>query len=386
MTAAALSPAAGRAQPMSAGWIFSRAEDAWVFLGAPLLISGALVGLAAASGWSQHADAAYPASFILYALIDLSHQYSTAALTLGFSDEYHHRRRFYLLAPPLVCAALIALHAASPLAFFRFYALYSAYHFIRQQYGWMTLASRRAPAQPSAAERAADTCAIYTATIGPLLYMCSTLDAPSWFVTGDLVPLPPWVAPLALHLTAGVALAYLGWQWWLARQGALNPGKLFIYLKTLAIWGGAFILTADTLWGVALIIAHHGIPYLYMAARYTLRRLATPEGRRAWRLQPSPQTPTEAPPWRRHAPWLIGAIWLTAAAHFLLEAHLSDWLAPLGITWLDALIVGGLYPALASVGILHFITDAFFWKSKHNPHLRVLAAPAARPHPPSRSP
>jgi hypothetical protein len=376
----------------SYGWIFSRHEDVIVFLCLPLAVSLALTAAAAALGWPLDGDSAYPATFFLYVLIDLAHQYSTPFLTLGFSDEYNRRKRFYWLAPPLICALLIALNAASPAAFIRTYAYYSAYHFIRQQYGWMSLAARRAPQPPAPADRFADSIAIYSASLGPLLYMCSTTDTPSWFLTGDLIALPPWLGSLSLSLTALIALSYLSRLLILSRRHALNHGKLFIYLKTLLIWGGAFVLTSDTLWGVALIIAHHGIPYLYMSARYIRRRYATSEGRLAWRLappKPSPQiSPPSAPPsapprprWLPLSAWVIASIWLLAAAHFILEAHLSDWLAPLHVAWLDTLTLGVLYPSLAGIGIFHFIVDSFFWKAKHNPHLRALSRPPQTPEP-----
>lgn len=364
-----------QAQASTGGWIFSKGEDVCVFWLVPVLIGllvMAVMGVGEARwGWEWAGVLPYPLGFFLFVLIDLSHQYSTFFLTVGFRDEYERRRIFYWVAPPLICGLLIALNAWDALYFVRFYAYYSAYHFIRQEYGWMMMAARKGGSPGDWLDGAA----IYAVTLGPLLYMSSVSDVPSWFVLGDLWPLPMWAGNGAALLAGVICALYLlklayGWG-----QGApILTGKLFIWLKSALIWGGALMLFQGSIWGVSVMVAHHGLPYLYLAARYIGNR------KQQQQQQPQPQqnpsTPHAHPPKKTLTRWIaafLTSIWLLAAAHFLLESNLWDWLQPLNLPWLDAAITAILYPALASVGVFHFVVDSFFWKIKYNPHLRVLS-------------
>ena len=105
---------------------------------------------------------------ILVLMIDVAHVYSTFYRTYLDPQAFQHQR-FLLYSIPLagfVCGVL--LYSLSSLLFWRVLAYVAVFHFVRQQYGFMRVYSRRETKHRIS--RLLDTVAVYAATLYPLLY------------------------------------------------------------------------------------------------------------------------------------------------------------------------------------------------------------------------
>jgi len=115
----------------------------------------------------------------------------------------------YAAVPLLAYGLGVAAHAVSPEFFWRVLAYVAAWHFIRQQVGWMVLYGRRAGSGER--EISFDRAAIFAATLVPVVWWHANLPrAFWWFQKGDFIAgLPEWVGTIALGLHGVVLIAWL---------------------------------------------------------------------------------------------------------------------------------------------------------------------------------
>jgi hypothetical protein len=122
-------------------------------------------------------------------MIDVAHVYSTLYRTY-FNPASFKKQQHILVAIPLFCyIGGVMLYMGGGIYFWRVLAYLAVFHFIRQQYGFMRIYSRKE--KQSKVLIYIDNFAVYIATIYPLLYWHFTGYKKNfnWFVDGDFVPL-----------------------------------------------------------------------------------------------------------------------------------------------------------------------------------------------------
>jgi hypothetical protein len=372
-TASSLTPARDPTARARGAWLFSRNVDLAVFGGSALL-SFAALGVGAAVG-VLHDETPGWAWVPAVVLCDVAHVWSTVFRT--YLDPAERRARPWMLGlvPLLGLAAGVAFFALGELAFWRALAYLAIFHFVRQQYGWVTLYRARA-GEAGRAGRLIDGAAIYAATVWPLLYWHTHLPRRfAWFFPGDVVRLPGWIMPLATVLYVAALAAYALRAATLWARGSANPGKDLVVVTTAAAWYvGVVAFDSDFAFTVTNVFMH-GIPYVALVYVHTRRAGAA-----------APTAPAGPPPglaarFTRNLAVYLGALWLIAFTEELLWDravwHDHGWL--FGDPWDVGALKLVIVPLLALPQLTHYVLDGYIWRRRSNPSVAELvrATPAA---------
>jgi hypothetical protein len=364
------------------GWVISRRADLLVFAG-PVLVSGAIAWAARGSD----ADGVPVWAFLLLVVgCDVAHVWATLFRTY-LDPEERARRPALLAVTPLAClAAGACLHAADPRWFWRVLAYVAAFHFVRQQWGWMALSARRA-GETSRLDRRLDHAAVHAATIAPLVWWHANLPlAFEWFRPGDFVAgLPPAAGTVALVLEHAVLLAWLVRQGVLAARGSpVNPAKALVLASTYVAWNGGIVWLDGDLAFTASNVLAHGVPYFALVRTWGRARFAGSREPAARLFRPGP--------------WAAGFYGALIALAFLEEglwdrlySHERGGVFPGPAVGLDDMAAAVVAAALAVPQATHYVLDAFLWRGgARNPGLlerlgfppsapREATSPALRP-------
>lgn len=350
-------------------WLFSRNVDLAVFLGSAVLSFGAL-GLGAVTGALQDETPSW-AWVPAVILCDVAHVWSTVFRTYLDPAERRARPRLLAVVPVLGLAASVGLLALGELTFWRALAYVAIFHFVRQQYGWVSLYRARA-GETTRIGRIVDTAAIYSATVWPLLHWHTHLPRRfSWFVAGDIVAVPSFVMPIATAFYVAALSAYAIRSAIMWRRGTANPGKDVVVVTTALAWYvGIVAFDSDYAFTVTNVFMH-GIPYfalvfVHARARSKATRMAAPQ-------QPAP---TFAERLTRHVLVYLAFLWLIAFAEELVWDravwHERGWL--FGEAW----SIGGwklvIVPLLALPQLTHYVLDGFIWRRRSNPTVAGLVS------------
>ena len=348
---------------MKSTWLFSRNTDLAVFGGSALfsfaaLGAGQLIGVSDTPGWAW-----IPAVI----LCDVAHVWSTLFRTYLDPAERKQRKKLLAIAPVVGLAASIALCSFGEAMFWRSLAYLAIFHFVRQQYGWVSLYRAKA-GETGRLGRLVDTFAIYAATLYPLVWWHAHLPRKfSWFVSGDIAALPlARFVPIAfaLWVLALGAYAIRAASMWI--RGHANPGKDLVVVTTALAWyTGIVAFDSDYAFSVTNIFMH-GIPYFALIYVQARTRKTTPK-----------LTSSVLP--------FLATLWAIAFAEELLWDraiwHDRDWL--FGDGWEIGAWKLVVVPLLALPQLTHYVLDGFIWRRKSNPDLvasrhalDVEAAPA----------
>ena len=358
--------------PAKAAWLFSRNVDLAVFLGAALVSFGAL-GIGALTGVLQ-AETPPWAWVPAVILCDVAHVWSTAFRT--YLDPAERRARPWVLGlvPALGLAAGVGLFALGELTFWRSLAYLAIFHFVRQQYGWVSLYRSRA-GETGRAGRLIDTAAIYAATLWPLLHWHTHLPRRfSWFVPGDVVSLPAFVMPIATVGYGAALAAYAIRAAWLWLRGTPNPGKDIVVVTTAAAWYvGIVAFDSDYAFTVTNVFMH-GIPYFALVFVHTRARMARTSAPAA-----AHHGPTLAERLTRSVAPYLAVLWLIAFVEELLWDravwHDRGWL--FGEGWNVGALKLLIVPLLALPQLTHYVLDGFIWRRRSNPSIASSFSPDA---------
>ncbi len=344
--------------PQASRWLFSPSTDVAVFFGvsvASLVLSASLRALGVVG------DAPPWLWLVTVVFVDVAHVWSTVFRVYGDGAELSRRPLLYGAAPLVAYGLGVAAHELGAAVFWRCMAYVAAWHFVRQQVGWMVLYARRARKAEWLVRL--DRALIYALTVGPLVWWHAHLPRPFWwFKEGDFVPgLPPWVGSAALAGAGAVLLVWGVVQAMRLREHGLHAGQWLFVVATLLAWSGGIVLAPDDVGFTVSNVLAHGIPYLALTYRYAT-------GRRA----------EEAP---YAAGWLlkagvVGFVGVLALVGFaeefcwdaLVWHEHPQFFGQGGLELSDGLL-SLVVPLLSLPQTTHYVLDGFVWRTRGDPAL-----------------
>jgi hypothetical protein len=300
---------------------------------------------------------------VLVLLVDVAHVYSTLYRT--YFDPYAlSRQRFLLWAIPMVSfIAGVLVYSMSSLVFWRIMAYVAVFHFVRQQYGFMRVYSRRENAGRLC--KIIDSITVYTAALYPMAYW--HLSGPrnfSWFVENDFVFFPStalrnvltviYYLVIAVYVVKEIYTVY--------KTRSFNIPKTAVIAGTIVSWYFGIVYFNGDMAFTLLNVVSHGIPYMALIWLYGQKQYKDPHKSNSFlRLVFS-----------RYG---IAIFLLLIFLFAFVEEGLWDmtvWqehATIFGTTHLPSLqldhqLLSLIVPLLALPQITHYILDGFIWKIK----------------------
>lgn len=335
----------------TAPWLYSRFADS-LFLLAPAFAVTLLVELLPQS-WlrDQSLKSEAWAWLLLVVGIDVAHVYSTLWRTY-FDRQSVEQYRALLIGIPIACwlGGVLLYSSGGPMAFWRVFAYIAVFHFVRQQYGFVRLYSRR---QPPHWTRKLDAAAVYIATLYPLIYWHAYGRSFQWFVKGDflsgfITPSLERAAFVVYLLTLGAYAVKEAVMW-----RGFNLPKNLIVLGTALSWYCGIVRHDGDLAFTATNVVAHGVPYMALVWMYQRKQRPAVRWFRpallpvflgvALALAYFEEGIWDALVWRDHA---IFFGWLQSAMPKLEDSALLSIVVPL----------------LALPQATHYVLDGFIWK------------------------
>lgn len=303
-------------------------------------------------------DAAWVA---LVLLVDVAHVYSTLYRTYFDRGSFQKQRSVLLAVPFIGFVAGVLVYSVSALLFWRLLAYVAVFHFVRQQYGFMRVYSRKENGNRWL--RLADSVTIYYVTLYPLLYW--HLNGPrnfNWFLANDFLYWESgWLSKFFLLLYILVctvfiikeAVLFIKTKW-------INLPKFFVVTGTALSWYFGIVYFNGDMAFTLLNVVSHGIPYMALIWIYG-RKNYTDKPAAGWFLR-----------FVFSRKGLLVFILLLAVFAFVEEGlwDLFVWqehkplfglqgIEPVTIShqWLSFIV-----PLLALPQVTHYILDGFIWR------------------------
>lgn len=298
---------------------------------------------------------------ILILLIDVAHVYSTLYRTYFDPAAFKKQRTILLVIPFIGFIAGVMLYSISPLLFWRLLAYVAVFHFIRQQYGFMRIYSRKEKKEKITS--VIDTITIYYATLYPILYW--HLEGPrnfNWFIENDFLYLQSsgllkiftvlYILVISFYIVKEIII--------LAKYRFINIPKFLIITGTLISWYFGIVYYNGDMSFTLLNVVSHGIPYMALIWIYGRKNYAqTGKGSQFLRI-------------------LFGRYGISIFLGLLfLFAFIEEGLWDIGV-WQEHKNIFGLnssfslsipdtafafiVPLLALPQVTHYILDGFIWK------------------------
>jgi hypothetical protein len=199
----------------------------------------------------------------LIVFIDVAHVYATLFKTYFVAVEFKKRRKL-LVTLPIICFVIgVFLFSFGSIIFWSVLAYIAVFHFIRQQYGFMRLYSRKEIKTKWSV--IIDNLIIYSATGYPMLYwFFSSPRSFNWFTENDFI-----------HFENQLLLEILGWIYGLivvfyifrtgykaSKERYFNIPKNAIIIGTFLSWYFGIVYFNNDLVFTLLNVVSHGIPYI----------------------------------------------------------------------------------------------------------------------------
>ncbi|MBY0534936.1 MAG: hypothetical protein K2P88_03720 [Chitinophagaceae bacterium] len=334
----------------------------FLFILLPPFLSIAIIALFPA--FFQNNDQLPEAAWVvLILLIDVGHVYSTLFRTY-FDKQALKEQSTLLIAIPVIAFTIgVLLYSFSSLLFWRVLAYTAVFHFVRQQYGFLRIYSRRDPIKKWL--RNFETFFIYWLTIYPLLYW--HLSGPrnfNWFVENDFLYIN--VGPILTVLNLLYVISITIYLSILVLERIKKDPAIFNWPKFLIISGtglswfiGIVYFNGDMAFTLLNVVSH-GIPYVALVWIYGKKKYGT-ESKSGSFLK------------------LIFSQygWLLLIALLILFAFIEEGLWD-GLVWKERATVFPVFqwnlpafsdatlrlliPFLAVPQITHYILDGFIWR------------------------
>ena len=341
-------------------WIQSPKYDTLWFI-FPQLLPALAIFFLPVQFTSQQRTEIFPLSWLLIVLcVDVAHVYSTVYKTY-FLPEGRKEHRFKLIFfPILVWMGGILIYSISSKLFWSCLAYFAVYHFIRQQYGFFRLYSKRK--SETKRESYILNSTIYAATIIPILIWHSEGQRNfNWMLEGDFIYFNlPQLTMVLNGLLIIIALLYLCVEYRESKEYGWNLPRLLLTFSTGFAWYACIVLTNNDFMFSLVNVLGHGIPYLALVWITEKRKSQTP---------PTPFLQYIYCKWG----WILFYIVVFLMAYF--EEALWDMFvwreneAIFGwaytVDQIDSdMLLTFFIPLLIMPQVVHYILDAYIWRRK----------------------
>ena len=341
---------------MPSNWLLSRRADLALFGGSTL----AALALLLVGHLTGHLDGDAPTWLWVVAVVgvDVAHVWSTGWRVYADPTEFRRRAPLYLAIPALAYTVGVIAHTLSPVLFWRLLAYAAVFHFVRQQYGWVSL-YRRKNAEDDG--RLLDTLTIYAASVAPLVYWHANQPRRfHWFLAGDFFTgCPRFLGPVALAGMGALLAAYAVKEILRARRGrTVSWGKSLIVFSTALTWSlGIVVFDSDYAFTVMNVIVH-GVPYVGVVWASSRQRAEVHERTGV----PATLADRAARSAALFLAPLFAIAWMEEWAWDRLVWHDHGVLFPGSPVDLAPALLSLLVPLFALPQATHYLLDAFIWK------------------------
>ncbi len=283
-------------------------------------------------------------TWLIIYLFDVPHVYSTLFRTYWHSGEMKKRRLIYLIFPFLFYGLHLSLYKSSPLLFWQYLAYFALFHFMRQQYGWMMIASFKA--KISKKEKSLDKIGIYSAVIFPSFWWSTHPTSYGLFTSGDIIYIPT-----PQYLIQGLEILYWAYSifygFYLLKKGPTAMSRLQVWLTSWIVWAAAFYWFSSQTVMLVSIALSHCVPYLILLYLYR----------------------DSLSFFRKQRAFLPIYFYVLLLAISTMDTSLWWFLETKKIIYSLSPITAYIIPCLALPDALHYVFDTFLWKNKWNPGL-----------------
>ena len=300
---------------------------------------------------------------ILILLVDVAHVYSTLYRTYFDGHTYHKQKALLTTIPFAAFVAGAVVYSMSNLWFWRILAYVAVYHFIRQQYGFMRIYSRKE--KEGRIYKTIDKFIIYYATIYPIVYWHLEPGRNfNWFVEGDFMHFRSSALLNVFTVVYGLMIIiFIAKETYAVyKTKVVNFPKLAIVIGTLLSWYFGIVYFNGDMAFTLLNVVSHGIPYMALVWLH---------GKKQHRLQPKPNKLFKAVFSSYGILLFLGIIFLLAFIEegiwdsFVWKEHRSVFnLFYFPKNHVSETLLALLVPLLAVPQITHYIIDGFIWKIK----------------------
>lgn len=263
-------------------WIISKRFDLTWFI-APGLISVMVVLLAhyfgfpenSSFGSSRTSGNALPPWLWLLLIpgVDVSHVYSTLFRAYWDREVWNRKKVLLSLVPFLCFISALVLYSFGKLFFWGAMAYLAVFHFIRQQYGFLSLYARTELKVESKIPFLLDKMTLYIVTGLPVLYWHLIPGGRhfEWFMEGDFYQYPNRSLSDFIHILFWVwVIGYSSIQVYLSIKGRrISSGKLLLLLNTASVWYVGIVLLNDDFAFTLTNVINHGVPYMALVFAYS---------------------------------------------------------------------------------------------------------------------
>ncbi len=242
-------------------WIRSAVYDSLSILSPPFVCLAAVMVFG--NYFTSNAEVSLMQWVMLVLCVDVAHVYSTLYRTYFHRDTVRMQRTTLILIPLFAWVAGVLVYNMDAMLFWRILAYIAVYHFIRQQYGFIRIYSRREQ-QPKRFQLL-DNLAIYAATLYPMLdWHLGKKRAFHWFVENDFYTTEfVWLKNIFFGLYLLIAVAYVAKEMYLlVTQHYFNiPKNLMVAGTYIAWYVGIVVYNSDLVFTMFNVLSH-GIPYM----------------------------------------------------------------------------------------------------------------------------
>ncbi|HVG16135.1 MAG TPA: hypothetical protein VM935_14290 [Chitinophagaceae bacterium] len=302
---------------------------------------------------------------VLILLIDVAHVYSTLYRTYLDPQALRDQRSLLWTIPFTGFVVGVLLYSISDFFYWRLLAYVAVFHFVRQQYGFMRLYSRKENREGLLP--LIDKIIIYYATLYPLLFWHLKGDRNfNWFVEGDFVMISmDWLLMiLSIIYFIIIALYVLKEIYVWIKFKTFNIPKFSIITGTTLSWYFGIVYFNGDMAFTLLNVVSHGIPYMALVWLYGRKQNNKPgHGSRFLKLV-----------FNQYGILVfLGLVFLLA---FIEEGlwDLTVWKEHKNIfrtsglqeLHLDDSLLSIIVPLLTLPQITHYVLDGFIWKIRQD--------------------
>lgn len=286
--------------------------------------------------------------FILgWTLVDGSHVYSTFLVSYADESMFTKLKTVFLGVPlALLVSGFLFQYSGDPTYFYYFLAYLAMIHFIRQEYGWMKIATHFDSSSPKWLKHL-DITTSYAMTILPMLWYTRKTEKAFWYQSGDLVSTPDFLSSISLPLFWFVVMVFLcANAFHIYKTRTINISKCLVFINTFFGWYVSRVFVQNTYLAVWLSIFHHGLPYYFLVfkAERVSRKIKILESIGNYKYP---------------------LMYLSCAAVFYLFLHAHSGNHFVQKLEENVVLKSVIYAIAVMPQMTHFILDAFVWKKKY---------------------